>query len=65
MSIQDDIFDVIDALENTPEADQFDRIYTYLADLEREVDAFRQFRRSFEDLKRSIDRINSIEETQT
>lgn len=54
MSIQDDIFDVQHALECKPEAEAFERIYTALADLEREVYNLQRFRNSITDAARQI-----------
>lgn len=57
MSIQDDIFDVEAALEGKPEAAQFDTIYTYLGDLERELNMYRSFYNAAVELKVAIQQI--------
>jgi conjugal transfer/entry exclusion protein len=46
MSIQDEIFDLEDFLENTDatEKDRFDRIIRYLGELEKEVDEYRKLK---------------------
>ena len=38
MSIQDNIFDIEAALENTPESKLFDELVTYIGQLEKEID---------------------------
>ena len=50
MGIQDHIFDVEAALEGKPEADCFDKIHTYLGELERELELYRQFYHSQQQL---------------
>ena len=57
MSIQDDIFEVEHALEGKPEADSFDKIYTYLGNLERELEMYRLFYHAAVDLKDAIQQI--------
>lgn len=57
MSIQDEIFDVEHALEGKPEAECFDRIHTYIGDLERPVESYRAFYLAAVDLKVAIDKI--------
>ena len=57
MSIQDDIFDVEHALQGKPEADCFDRIYTRFGQLERELEAYREFYSAAVDLKVAIQKI--------
>ena len=59
MSIQDDIFDVEHALDGMKESESFERVYTYLADLERELEAYRGFHRAVIDLKMAIQKIES------
>lgn len=61
MSIQDDIFDVEHALEGKPEADCFDRVHTYLGNLERELEAYRSFYLAAQDLSLAIKKIESKE----
>ena len=62
MSIQDDIFDVEHALEGKPEAESFDNIYTYLGDLERELEMYRSFYHAAVDLKVAIQKIEKDSE---
>lgn len=47
MGIQDDIFDVESALEGKPEENSFERIYQYLARLERDIEALRVYENAF------------------
>jgi len=61
MSIQDDIFDVEHALEGKPEAESFDKIYTYLGDLERELEMYRAFYHAAVDLKVAIQKIEKAQ----
>ena len=58
MSIQDDIFDVEHALEGKPESKSFNRIYTYLGQLERELKDYKDFYKSAVDLKIAIDKLS-------
>jgi len=58
MSIQDDIFDVEHALKGNPEEESFDRIYTYLGYLERELEDYRAFYKSAVELKNAMDKIS-------
>lgn len=57
MSIQDDIFDVEYALEGKHEAECFDRVTTYLGDLERELEVYRSFYHAAVELKVAIQKI--------
>lgn len=59
MSIQDDIFDVEHALEGKPEKDGFDRIHTYIGNLERELEIHRLFYIATEELRNSIKQIEN------
>lgn len=61
MSIQDDIFDVEHSLEGKPESECFDRIHTYLGNLERELEAYKGFYRAAQDLSFAIKKIESGE----
>jgi hypothetical protein len=45
MSLQDDIFDVEDALVDTPQEEQFGRITSYLSDLEADNERLSQYKR--------------------
>ena len=54
MSMQDDIFDVEAAVKGTPEAKAFDRIYTYLGNLEREIEVLQPKVRVIEDFARLL-----------
>lgn len=57
MSIQDDIYDVEYALKGKPESKCFDKIHTYIGDLERELEMYRAFYRSAVELKVAIQKI--------
>jgi hypothetical protein len=61
MSIQDDIFDVEDALRALDEAKCFDRIHTHIGNLERQLEAYRAFYNSAVDLKMAMDKISQVE----
>lgn len=62
MSLQDKIFDVEHELMamNAPKHvhDDFDDIITYIGDLERELDTYRNFYHSLVELRRSIAEID-------
>jgi hypothetical protein len=57
MSIQDDIFDVEDALKDKPEYEQFERVVTYLGNLERNLEVYNSFYRAAVDLRVAIQKI--------
>jgi len=61
MSIQDEIFDVEAALEGKSEADCFDKIHTYIGDLERELEVYRSFYHAAVDLKVAIQKIEKAQ----
>lgn len=61
MSIQDDIFDVENALEGKQESESFDRIHAYLGKLEREIEVYRNFYKAAVDLKIAIKNLEITE----
>lgn len=52
MGIQDDIFDVEDRVKNTHEAESFDRVVTYLGNLEKQLEQYREFYYAASELRR-------------
>lgn len=45
MSLQDDIFDVADALVGTAQEEQFDRITSFISELESDKERLLQYKR--------------------
>lgn len=57
MGIQDDIFDVESALEDTTDKESFDRVITYLSDLEETNE---KYTKVINDLNRGITALTAI-----
>lgn len=58
MGIQDDIFDIEDRVKNTPEAESFERVITYLGNLEKQLEQHREFYYAASELRRVSKKID-------